>query len=162
MPGSPTRQAHEVAFVAAAGEPLMGVSVSEEVGMDTVEGKVSVMAPGSDVTQSALTDSFQQRYGISVEYLALSSSSEIATTITEERQAGKYLLDVVITAAPVATLIAQGAFDPLEPGLILPEGYRRQELARWCAVVCRSRPAHLDHGPVPSIDVCGEPEQRQA
>jgi iron(III) transport system substrate-binding protein len=86
------------------------------------EGKVAVI---SDVTASmrdALTLEFQKNYGISVELFG-SSGREVPPRVAAERKAGRFLWDIYIHGSTTAleAMIPMGAFDPLEPALILPD-----------------------------------------
>lgn len=86
------------------------------------EGKVAVVSSvGSDI-RNVLTEPFQKKYGISVEFLGLSGSA-MAARLRRERDAGQYLLDVVVhgTTTALTTLKPMQALDPIEPALILPE-----------------------------------------
>jgi iron(III) transport system substrate-binding protein len=83
---------------------------------------VSVLGTtGADV-RDALTLSFQKQYGIRVEFFGTTGAQQSARVLTE-RQAGKYLWDVFVggTGTGLQSLIPAGAFDPLEPSLILPD-----------------------------------------
>src|SRR3990172_3376083 len=59
------------------------------------EGKLVMIGPVGSDRQDSLTLPFQQKYGIEIEYLP-DPSTTIATRVSTERQAGKYLRDVVI------------------------------------------------------------------
>jgi len=86
------------------------------------EGKVAVIGPpGADVRR-ALTEPFQRKYGITVEYLP-ARGGEIASRLQAERDAGQYLWDLHIGSPTyVFTLFGpMKALEPLEPALILPE-----------------------------------------
>ncbi len=86
------------------------------------EGKVVVYgAPAAEV-RSAMIQSFKAKYGIPLEYISI-SGPESAAKIQAERRARLYLVDVLLGAsAPGQNILKpDGAFDPLEPALILPE-----------------------------------------
>lgn len=86
------------------------------------EGTVVVyMTAGAQVRQ-ALTQTFKDRYGVTVEALNM-TGREMAVKITRERQSGLFLADVYQggVTTPVTLLKPIGAFDPLEPVLFLPE-----------------------------------------
>ena len=79
----------------------------------------------TDVTatlRDALTLEFQKKYGISVELFG-SSGREVAPRVAAERKAGQFLWDIYIHGSTTAleAMIPMGAFDPLEPSLILPD-----------------------------------------
>jgi iron(III) transport system substrate-binding protein len=86
------------------------------------EGKVTVI---SDVTASmrdALTLDFEKKYGLGVELYG-SSGREIPPRIAAERKAGRFLWDIFVhgSTTGLESMIPMGAFDPLEPALILPD-----------------------------------------
>jgi iron(III) transport system substrate-binding protein len=86
------------------------------------EGQVSLLGTtGADV-RDALTVPFEKAYGIRVEYFA-GSGSQQASRVAVERRAGKYLWDIFVggTTTGLVSMIPIGAFDPMEPALILPE-----------------------------------------
>jgi iron(III) transport system substrate-binding protein len=86
------------------------------------EGKVVVAgARGEDVTK-VLTEGFEDRYGITVEYLG-TGGPELPPRVEKERSAGLYVWDVFVagTTTLVHGLKPIGALDPIEPALILPE-----------------------------------------
>lgn len=86
------------------------------------EGAVVVyMTAGAEVRQ-ALTRTFKDRYGVTVEALNM-TGREMAVKITRERQSGLFLADVYQggVTTPVTLLKPINAFDPLEPVFILPE-----------------------------------------
>jgi len=86
------------------------------------EGKLALLGPvGADIRQ-VLTQPFEKKYGISVDYLAL-RGGEMAARLMTERGARKYLWDVYIsgTTTALANLKPAGALDPIEPVLILPD-----------------------------------------
>jgi len=86
------------------------------------EGKVTVTGPTGAHRRDALTQGFEKKYGIAVEYFAARGSA-VAARISYERRAGQYLWDVMVGGATTAltSMIPIGALDPLEPDLILPE-----------------------------------------
>jgi len=86
------------------------------------EGKVSVITDVTATLRDALTLEFQKKYGISVELLG-SSGREVAPRVAAERKAGQFLWDIYIHGATTAleAMIPMGAFDPLEPALILSD-----------------------------------------
>jgi iron(III) transport system substrate-binding protein len=86
------------------------------------EGKVALIGPPGDAVTRALADEFQTQYGINVEYTALPGNA-VPAKVTTERGAGQYNWDVLIagSAGTLESLIPNGAIDPIEPALILPE-----------------------------------------
>jgi ABC-type Fe3+ transport system substrate-binding protein len=87
------------------------------------EGEVAVMSSaGGSEPRKALTEAFEKKYGIRVEYLSASGSAMVSRLKTE-RTAGQYLWDIFLggTSTPMTGLKPDGALDPIEPALILPE-----------------------------------------
>ncbi|HLB13101.1 MAG TPA: extracellular solute-binding protein [Dehalococcoidia bacterium] len=86
------------------------------------EGKVVVGGPQSDENRRALTDPFQKRYGITVEYQGL-GGPEFPPRLKAERDAGQYLWDIFIggSTTVITALKPMGAVDPILPALVLPE-----------------------------------------
>ena len=87
------------------------------------EGTVGVMSSaGGAENRRALTEPFQTKYGINVEYFS-SSGSKMVARIKSERAAGISQWDIFIggTSTPLTGLKPDGALAPLEPALILPE-----------------------------------------
>lgn len=86
------------------------------------EGQVAVMGPAGAELRRALTEPFQRKYGIPVEYLS-GRASEFASKILAERTGGQYLWDIVLggTTSLLDSVIPAGAADPIMPALILPE-----------------------------------------
>lgn len=86
------------------------------------EGKVALFGPVGVDIRRALTESFEKKFGISVEYLAL-RGGEMAARLRTERDAGLYLWDVYIsgTTTALGNLKPIGALDPVEPALVLPD-----------------------------------------
>jgi iron(III) transport system substrate-binding protein len=84
------------------------------------EGKLALIGPTGADRRDALVLPFQQKFGVEVEYLA-DPASTIPTRVTTERQAGKYLLDVVIAGALEDILLPLKVLEPLEQFFLLPE-----------------------------------------
>ncbi|HKZ50237.1 MAG TPA: hypothetical protein VJ256_00565, partial [Dehalococcoidia bacterium] len=86
------------------------------------EGKVAVQSDIGPALRQALTGPFEKKYGITVEHLGV-AGREIPPRVKTERDAGQYLWDVYIhgTTTALESMIPMGAFDPIEPALILPE-----------------------------------------
>src|SRR5688500_16111109 len=86
------------------------------------EGKVAVLTDVTATLRDALTLEFQKKYGISVELFG-SSGREVAPRVAAERKAGQFLWDIYIHGSTTAleAMIPMGAFDPLEPALILQD-----------------------------------------
>ncbi len=86
------------------------------------EGTVAVITDVTSDMRDALTLEFQKKYGITVETFG-SSGRELAPRVATERKAGQFLWDVYVHGSTTAleALIPIGAFDPLEPALILPD-----------------------------------------
>jgi ABC-type Fe3+ transport system substrate-binding protein len=85
------------------------------------EGTVTVAGPGTADARRSLTKSFEDRYGIRVEYDG-SRSSDQRTQIINQRAAGIYQNDVWITGfGTVEGLDVPTFFEPLEPLLLLAD-----------------------------------------
>jgi iron(III) transport system substrate-binding protein len=86
------------------------------------EGTVAIAATVGTGIGQALTKPFEEKYGIRVEYSGL-LGGQLAARLKRERDAGLYLLDVVVhgTTTALTALKPTGALDPIEPALILPE-----------------------------------------
>jgi iron(III) transport system substrate-binding protein len=86
------------------------------------EGKVAVITDVTASLRDALTLEFQKKYAITVELLG-SSGREVPPRVAAERKAGQFLWDIYIHGSTTAleAMIPMGAFDPLEPALILPD-----------------------------------------
>src|SRR5215468_812608 len=86
------------------------------------EGKLSLIGPLGADRRDALTQGFQSKYGITVEYQP-DAGAGIFPRLSNERKAGLYLWDVVISGTSTAldALIPNKFLEPLEPTLILPE-----------------------------------------
>ncbi len=86
------------------------------------EGKVVLVGSPDPVVRKELTEKFQNRFGITLEYLGV-RSGEAVGRIRNERQAGVYTVDAwmggTITLATVH--YAEKWIDPLKPALILPD-----------------------------------------
>src|SRR6266576_2913972 len=86
------------------------------------EGKVSVITDVTASMRDALTLDFEKKYGIPVDLFG-TSGREVAPRVAAERKAGQFLWDIYIHGSTTAleSMIPMGAFDPLEPALILPD-----------------------------------------
>ncbi|HLB28610.1 MAG TPA: extracellular solute-binding protein [Dehalococcoidia bacterium] len=85
------------------------------------EGKVTTVGPTGEPGRRVLTEPFERKYGISVEYLT-AQGPEFVPRLRAEREAGQYLWDVFVGGQTVPfDFKALSALDPLEPALITPE-----------------------------------------
>ncbi len=86
------------------------------------EGKVTVVADASQDLRDALTLEFQKKYGIPVDLSGV-FGRELAPRVAAERKAGQFRWDIYIHGSTTAleAMIPIGAFDPLEPALMLPD-----------------------------------------
>ncbi len=86
------------------------------------EGQVAVITDVTATIRDALTIEFQKKYSISVELFGV-SGRELAPRVSAERKAGQFLWDIYVHGSTTAlqSMIPMGAFDPLEPALILPD-----------------------------------------
>ena len=97
-------------------------SWDETVAAARVEGKVVVAGPPSSELRRVLPAAFQARYGITMEYMG-GRSTETATRMRSERQAGIYSVDAVFAGSQsMALTFYQGKMlQPLRPALQLPD-----------------------------------------
>jgi iron(III) transport system substrate-binding protein len=86
------------------------------------ESKIAVITDVTAAIRDALTIPFQEKYGIAVDLLGV-LGREVPPRIIAERKAGRYLWDVFVhgTTTGLEAMIPMGAFDPLEPALIVPD-----------------------------------------
>ncbi len=86
------------------------------------EGKVVISGPPSQDLRTALPAAFKARYGINIEYLG-GRSTESATRMRAERQAGIYSIDIVFAGiqSMALTFYRDKMIQPLKPALQLPE-----------------------------------------
>jgi iron(III) transport system substrate-binding protein len=86
------------------------------------EGKVIVATSPDAVMRQEIIPRFKARFGVDIEYLA-GSSSQLASRLRIERQAGSYTIDVMLAGVQTIALILypEKMLDPLKPALILPE-----------------------------------------
>lgn len=87
------------------------------------EGTVAVISgAGGGETRKSLTEPFQKKYGITVDYLP-AGGGQIVPKVRAERSAGQFLWDIFIghPSTPIRGLKPIGALDAVEPSLILPE-----------------------------------------
>jgi hypothetical protein len=85
------------------------------------EGKLSLIGPLGADRRDALSQGFESKYGITVEYHP-DAGAGIFPRLNAERKAGLYLWDVLIsgTSTALEALIPNKFLDPLEPALIVP------------------------------------------
>ncbi|HEY3302816.1 MAG TPA: extracellular solute-binding protein [Candidatus Binatia bacterium] len=109
-----------------AGEANAGVAWQEEweriLQAAKKEGKLAMIGPPGADRRDALTETFQKKFGISIEYQA-DPGAGLSPRLNAERKAERYLWDVVVvgTTTGLEVLVAGRVLDPLEPALILPE-----------------------------------------
>jgi len=84
------------------------------------EGKLVLVGPAGPDRRDSLTLAFQKKYGIEIEYVP-DPSPMIATRVGTERQAGKFLRDVVVGGALEDILLPLNVLEPMEQLLVLPE-----------------------------------------
>lgn len=86
------------------------------------EGKIVVAGPAEPRTRTNLPAAFQNRFGISVEYIS-GRTSEVAAKLRVERRAGLFSVDVFLSTTNPMYLILypEKMLDPLKPALLLPE-----------------------------------------
>src|SRR5580765_110982 len=97
-------------------------SWDETLAAARTEGKVVVSGPPSTELRKALPAAFKARYGINLEY-AGGRSTESATRMRAERQAGIYSIDVIFAGiqSMALTFHREKMLQPLRPALQLPE-----------------------------------------
>lgn len=83
------------------------------------EGQLVLLGPPNEALRTALTNTFGEQYGITVNYFG--GSSELFARLQAERAAGQFTSDVVLNAAPNLLNFKDEFLDPLRPKLILPE-----------------------------------------
>jgi iron(III) transport system substrate-binding protein len=86
------------------------------------EGRVVVATSPDAVMRQEVIPRFKARFGVDVEYLA-GSSSQLASRLRIERQAGAFTIDVMLAGIQTVAMILypEKMLDPLKPALILPE-----------------------------------------
>ena len=86
------------------------------------EGKVVISGPPSQELRRTLPAAFKARYGITVDYLG-GRSTELATRLRAERQAGIHSIDLVLAGiqSMALTFHREKMLQPLRPALVLPE-----------------------------------------
>ncbi|MBI4331140.1 MAG: ABC transporter substrate-binding protein [Chloroflexi bacterium] len=87
------------------------------------EGMVSVYTSWTPDIRVALRETFEKKYGISLEFTTASGGPELTAKMERERTAGLYLADVIGNALSVVTTLMRpiGLAAPIEPMLVLPE-----------------------------------------
>ena len=94
------------------------------------EGQLAIAGPPGEIYRAVLVDWFQKKFPkIKVEYNGASGRDQVPR-ITRERQSGIYNWDVYIggPTSPLGALKPIGAFDPLQPEVILAEA---ADDAKW-------------------------------
>jgi len=85
------------------------------------EGKVVIGLPPSAELRRELEPAFKARFGVEMEIFS-ATGPQIANRIVTEAKAGVYYFDSFIFGSCTGVLlIKSGAFDPVEPYMILPE-----------------------------------------
>jgi ABC-type Fe3+ transport system substrate-binding protein len=86
------------------------------------EGKLVIYTTSGTEVRAALSKSFQEKFGIDIEYVA-GRGPELTEKLFSERRAGLYLADVYMAGAttPVTQLKPVGILSPIKPLLLLPE-----------------------------------------
>jgi iron(III) transport system substrate-binding protein len=92
-------------------------------------GRVSVIGFLAKEVRDVLTQPFEKKFGIPVEYLS-ASGPEVPPKLSAERKAGQFLWDIFIggTTTTLTAMGPAGMLDPLEPSFVLPEV---KELKNW-------------------------------
>jgi iron(III) transport system substrate-binding protein len=86
------------------------------------EGRLNLAAPRGDQRRQALTETFEKKYGVQIEYSGF-GGPELTPRVQRERQGGVYAWDVFIagTSTLIRGLRPIGALEPIEPNLLLPD-----------------------------------------
>jgi len=86
------------------------------------EGKLFLAGPTGDKRRRALTETFEKKFNIQVEYLGTGGPS-LPPRVKVERRVGKYLWDVFIagTTTLLRGIKPEGILASIEPALVLPE-----------------------------------------
>jgi iron(III) transport system substrate-binding protein len=84
------------------------------------EGRVQVIGPTGDQRRDSLVQQFEQKYGITVEYLA-EAGAGVPPRLDAERKAGQYRWDVMIGGTLEVLLGPLNVLAPMEPSLVLPQ-----------------------------------------
>src|SRR5712692_3187963 len=87
------------------------------------EGQLNIAGPPGDTFRSTLVEWFQKKFSkIKVEYNGASGRDQVPR-IMRERQSGIFNWDLYIggPTSPLEALKPIGAFDPLQPEMLLPE-----------------------------------------
>lgn len=111
---------------AAAGKPASGAaqpaSWDELVAAAKKEGKLVVSGPPTPDSRSKLPAAFKEKFGIEMEYLG-GNSSQLASRVASERDAGQYSLDASVGGADTMfdTFLKKKWIDPIKPVLVLPD-----------------------------------------
>jgi len=87
------------------------------------EGQVVIMSQGGNNIADALTTGFKKRYpDVKIDFTG-ATGAEIAAKVINERQAGKYSVDVIVhgTTTFITSLMPAGVLDPLQPYLVGPD-----------------------------------------
>lgn len=107
-----------------------GPSWDQIVAAAKKEGKVSVFGPSGTPPIASLVDGFKAKYPeIDVEF-SQPGATELAPKVLTERQAGRYLEDLVVHGA-VATfplLVPSNSLQPIQPLLVGPDV---QDVSKW-------------------------------
>ena len=86
------------------------------------EGTVRIYTIGAPATQKALTEAFQAKYGIKLEFV-VGRGAELQPKIQAEQRAGLYLVDIIGQGnnTLLINMKPAGLLGSIEPTLILPE-----------------------------------------
>ncbi len=130
--GGAAAQPAPATSAAASGAAASGAASSDwnqVVAAAKKEGKFVISGPPTDEVQQALTQGFQKAYPeIKIDYVA-DPGSAVAPKVLPQRQAGQYLLDMVMNGTTTElTLMAANALDPIPPYLVGPES---QNQSKW-------------------------------
>jgi ABC-type Fe3+ transport system substrate-binding protein len=87
------------------------------------EGQVVISTSHTPAVRQALAEAFKATFGIDIEYIGGGKGAELGRKLIAERKAGIFNQDIYMggTTTILTALKPEGAIDPLEPVLILPE-----------------------------------------
>ncbi|MBI4321459.1 MAG: extracellular solute-binding protein [Chloroflexi bacterium] len=122
VPAAKTAQPAPVAAKPTpAPEPEWKLDWDKTLAAAKQEGKVVWATPSYPALREAIPPAFQKRFGIQVEYLAV-TGAEAASRLERERAAGAVSMDVSLTGAPSTFgWVQAGWMEPVRDKLVLPE-----------------------------------------
>lgn len=119
---TPTPAQKETVIKPTISKQSWEVEWEKAIGAAKSEGKVVLYSNAGGDVRIALTQSFQEKYGLELEWVA-GNGTELAQKLYQERNAGLYLADMWLIggSVPVTDLKPKGVLDSIKPVLLLPE-----------------------------------------